>query len=162
MHDYLESYHFPTGMSGMKVLDVGRASGFFSFEFERRGAEVTSTELGSFLDWDFVGGDEEKKRRIAEIGDVEEFTRRNISGAFNFAHAVRQSAVRSKTVRAYDISPETVGGLFDLVFAGSITSHIRDPILALERLRSVTRADGVCILASPYIEIEESVPLPAL
>ncbi len=162
MNEYLVSYHFPTNMSGMKVLDVGRASGFFSFEFERRGAQVTSTELGSFLDWDFVGGDAEKKRRVAEIGDVEKFTRKYITGAFNFAHTVLQSKVLSTTVKAYDVSTETVGGPFDLVFGGSITSHLRDPILALERLRSVTGAGGLCILASPYIDVHEDVPLAAL
>jgi tRNA (mo5U34)-methyltransferase len=162
MNEYLAHYHFPANMSGMKVLDVGRASGFFSFEFERRGADVTATEIKSFLDWDFVGGDEERKRRAAEIGDVDAFTRKHITGAFNLAHAVRKSKVLCKTVKAYDISIDTIGGPFDLIFAGSLTSHLRDPILAFERFRSVIRPEGVCVLASPYIGIHEEMPLMAL
>jgi len=51
MLDYLGNYKFPDSMAGMHVLDVGRASGFFAFEFERRGAAVTATEINSFLDW---------------------------------------------------------------------------------------------------------------
>jgi hypothetical protein len=53
----LDQYGFPADLHGKRVLDIGRASGFFSFELERRGADVTSTELGSLLDKDYVGGD---------------------------------------------------------------------------------------------------------
>ena len=34
-------------MTGMRVLDVGYGNGFFAFEFEIRGAEVTSVDLPS-------------------------------------------------------------------------------------------------------------------
>ncbi len=62
MQRYLPAYRFPEDLRGKRVLDVGRASGFFSFEFERRGADVTATELDSFFDWDFVGGEPERQR----------------------------------------------------------------------------------------------------
>src|SRR5262245_59022582 len=45
MTQYLAHYGFPDDLHGKRVLDVGRASGFFSFEFERRGADVTATEI---------------------------------------------------------------------------------------------------------------------
>ena len=35
----LKYYGFPESLTGKRVLDVGCADGFFSFEFERRGAE---------------------------------------------------------------------------------------------------------------------------
>jgi hypothetical protein len=41
MYDYREtisSFQFSEDMRGMTVLDVGSATGFFAFEFERRGA----------------------------------------------------------------------------------------------------------------------------
>ena len=59
----LPSYHFPSSMADMQVLDVGRGSGAFSFELERGGAAVTATDLLSFFDWDFVGGDEVRVSR---------------------------------------------------------------------------------------------------
>ena len=162
MSEYLPCYHFPDDMHGLNVLDVGRASGYFSFEFERRGARVVSTEIASFLDWDFVGGPPERERRATEIRDVAAFTHKHITGAFNLAHASLGSAVEHVSTTIYNISPETVGDNFDIVFAGSVTSHLRDPILGLERFRSVTAPEGVCIVSAPYIGIDESLPLAAM
>jgi SAM-dependent methyltransferase len=162
MNEYLPHYHFPADMRGLKVLDVGRASGYFSFEFEQRGARVVATEISSFLDWDFVGGELERARRAAEIGDAAAFTRRHITGAFHFSHAVRRSNVELVTSSIYEIAPETVGADFDIVFAGSITSHLRDPILGMERLRTVTAPNGVCIVSAPYIGLDEALPLAAM
>jgi tRNA (mo5U34)-methyltransferase len=161
MTRYLKYYGFPDDLHGKRVLDVGRASGFFSFEFERRGADVTATELSSAFDWDFVGGDAEKRRRIQRIQtveDLEAFTRRHITGAFHHACAMRGSRVKAKTIGVYDIKPEEFdNNLFDLVFAGSITSHLRDPILAFERLRSVT--SGTCIIAAPVFDAMPTLPV---
>src|SRR4051794_11145058 len=50
MYDYrgkLDAFQLPERMDGMSVLDVGSASGFWAFEFERRGAQVTSVDLPS-------------------------------------------------------------------------------------------------------------------
>jgi tRNA (mo5U34)-methyltransferase len=48
----------------------------------------------------------------------------------------------------YDATPEALGGRFDLVFCGSVLIHLRDPMLALERMA------GLCgdrlILADEY------------
>lgn len=162
MDDYLPYYHFPEDMSGMKVLDVGRASGYFSFEFERRGADVTATEIASYLDWDFVGGAIERQRRAADFGDMNAWTEKHITGAFNLAHKVRGSKVKPVTTTIYNIAPETVGEGFDLVFAGSVTSHLRDPILGLERFRSVIASDGLCVVSAPHIGLDESLPLAAM
>lgn len=162
MDKYWSDYKFPENLAGKNVLDVGRASGYFSFEFEKRGAQVVATEIDSFFDWDFVGGEAERKRRAAEIADHAAFTERFITGAFNFAHAVRKSTVEKRTTTIYGISPETVGGPFDLVFAGSVTSHLRDPILGLERLRTVTAPDGLCVVSAPFVDIHPDIPAAAM
>src|SRR3990170_7920795 len=50
IYDYRPTLHvfrFPEDMRGMTVLDVGSATGFFAFEFEKRGAQVLSVELPS-------------------------------------------------------------------------------------------------------------------
>jgi hypothetical protein len=64
MYDYRETiaaFGFPDDMHGMTVLDVGSATGFFAFEFERRGARVISVELPSLRDLDrFPGQDVER------------------------------------------------------------------------------------------------------
>lgn len=161
MSPVIDSYGFPEDMSGMSVLDVGRASGYFSFEFEKRGATVVATDIESFFDWDFVGGDKTKQARIKEATDEKQFSEKHIYGAFDFAHRVKNSKVEKKFVNIYDLSPEIFGGrIFDIVFCGSVTSHLRDPILALEKLYSVTK--GKCIISAPWFEIERSENLPLM
>lgn len=152
MTSVLPAYGFPDDMAGMDVLDVGRASGFFSFEFERRGARVVATDIASMAEWDWVGGEETRASRLAAHAADATFAEDHISGAFRFAKAVRGSKVEEKIINVYDLNPAAFGGKkFDLVWAGSIASHLRDPILAFERLRSVTK--DKCIVAAPSFDI---------
>src|ERR1700690_2219905 len=71
MYDYRETisaFRFPEDMLGMTVLDVGSATGFFAFEFERRGARVVSVELPSLRDLDcFPGQDIQVSLRKIEL-----------------------------------------------------------------------------------------------
>src|ERR1039458_7329122 len=54
----LACFPFPEDMRGMRVVDVGSATGFFAFEFEKRGARVVSVELPSLYALDrFPGQD---------------------------------------------------------------------------------------------------------
>jgi tRNA (mo5U34)-methyltransferase len=161
MTTVVDRYGFPERMDGLDVLDVGRASGFFAFEFERRGARVTATDIASLEDWDWVGGEDAGRRRLAEHGVDAVASVDKVSGAFHFAKAARGSGVEEKTIGVYDLAPSAFGDrMFDLVFAGSIASHLRDPILAFERLRSVTR--GTCIVAAPSFEIRAVADLAML
>jgi SAM-dependent methyltransferase len=156
------AYGFPEDMSGMNVLDVGRGSGYFAFEFEGRGAKVIATDIGSLDDWDWVGGDEARISQLAQ--KTRRPTRVNrgpFGGAFHHARAVRRSRVDARTVNVYDLDPNQFEGRrFDLVFAGSLASHLRDPILAFDRLRSVT--GGVCVVAAPSFAIPEVAEYPML
>jgi 2-polyprenyl-3-methyl-5-hydroxy-6-metoxy-1,4-benzoquinol methylase len=56
LRPHLDKYGIPRDLTGKRVLDIGRASGFFSFEFERRGADVTATDVPTPWDKEFVGG----------------------------------------------------------------------------------------------------------
>lgn len=136
---YLERYGFPADLRGKTVLDVGAASGFFSFEFERRGAAVTATDLPRWMDHDFAPKYEPDLAPAA----AESYLR----DPFLFARAKRGSKVERREINIYDLSPETVGA-FDLVFCGSVLLHLTDPVRALWRLRSVTREGGAAILAT--------------
>ena len=58
--DYLGHFDF----RGKRVLDVGAASGFLTFEMEKRGAEVVSFDMASPAQWQFVPfGRQEFRRR---------------------------------------------------------------------------------------------------
>jgi len=148
---YLAAYGFPDDMTGMKVLDVGRASGFFSFEFERRGADVVAVELPSPLHKDFVGGEFTRGIKAEEKSNNQGAEHAEYGGRPDFmtAHRLLQSRVRSLYCSIYDISPEkTSGETFDLVFLGSILNHLAHPIAALTAVRSVTK--GRLIVANPF------------
>ena len=158
----LHKYGFPINMKGMSALDVGRASGYFSFEMERRGATVTSVDIKSILDWDHVGG-ETQKRKVLELikNDVENYSRQQITGAFDLAVCALRSNVESCLMSIYELTPEAFDGrMFDVVFAGSIMSHLRDPVLALEKLKSVTRIK--CIISVPAFDLPETMNIPVM
>ena len=105
----------PDDLTGKSVLDIGAWDGFFSFEAERRGASrVLATD--SFV-W-----------RSPEWGRA----------GFDFARRVLHSRVEDKEIDVLDLSPEAVGGPFDLVLFLGVLYHLQNPLLALERVFSVT------------------------
>lgn len=72
-------------------------------------------------------------------------------GAFQLASRLKDSRVQSKLINIYRLDPLEFGNIqFDLVFVGSVTSQLRDPMLAFERLFQVTK--GLCIVAAPVFE----------
>jgi tRNA (mo5U34)-methyltransferase len=106
----------PADLTGLSVLDVGAWDGFFSFEAERRGAaRVLATD--SFC-WGLGGWG-------------------NKAG-FELARRALHSRVEDLTIDPLDLSPERVG-TFDLVLFLGVLYHMRHPLLALERVFSVTR-----------------------
>jgi tRNA (mo5U34)-methyltransferase len=106
----------PENLQGMTVLDIGAWDGFFSFEAERRGASrVLATD--SFV-WEGKG--------------------RGSKAGFELARRALHSTVEDMNVDVLDLSPETVG-TFDLVLFLGVLYHMRHPLLALEKVYSVTR-----------------------
>jgi tRNA (mo5U34)-methyltransferase len=105
----------PASLAGRTVLDVGAWDGFFSFEAERRGAaRVLATD--SFV---WRGGCPTGKR------------------GFELARRVLGSRVEDLEIDVLDLSPERVG-VFDVVLLFGVLYHMRHPLLALERVASVT------------------------
>lgn len=101
-------------LTGKTVLDVGAGDGYFSFAAERFGASrVLAIDSGN---WGRPGG----KR------------------SFERLRKALASHVEDLDVDALDISRETVGR-FDVVLFLGVLLHMRDPLLALERVASVTR-----------------------
>ncbi len=140
----LPAYHFPEAMHGWKVLDVGSATGFFAFEFERRGAEVVSVDLPSLAEWDLVWSERESlmKRLMAwqQAATPEELYWRHVEGPFQFCHQALGSRVRRCLSRIYDLTPARTGvDCFDLVFLGDVLGHLFSPLHALNVLAPMAR-----------------------
>lgn len=136
----LDRYGFPNNLQGKTVLDVGASSGFFSFEFERRGAKRV---LATDVRWE--------DQDIADIVRKDGFLSTSSSGilsghtdhginmsSFQIARSVLDSNAEHKEISAYDLSPQTVG-FFDFVFCGSMLMHITDNFKVIKNIYSVTR-----------------------
>ena len=125
----------PARLDGARVLDVGTWDGFWAFELERRGAaEVIALDVDDARRWDWpaqtlIGDAHDQRRQI-----VDEF--KSGAAAFALAREALGSRVRRLDLSVYDLDPEA-HGRFDFVFLGSLLLHLRDPVLALERLRAV-------------------------
>jgi tRNA (mo5U34)-methyltransferase len=131
---YLHLYGFPP-LKGKRVLDVGRSSGFFAFEFERLGADVTAIDLPPGKPKNLSG------LANAEMGDGR--------GRLDFftAHALLQSLVKPVWLDIASVSPSALNGEFDVVFVGSLLNHLSDPIRSLANIRSV--CSDLCVIANP-------------
>ena len=109
----------PASLAGRTVLDIGAWDGFFSFEAERRGAaRVVATD---YYSWRGVGWGTE-----------------NGKAGFELARAALGSKIEDLEIDVMDLSPERVG-TFDVVLFLGVLYHLRHPLLALERVASVTR-----------------------
>jgi tRNA (mo5U34)-methyltransferase len=105
----LDALELPERLDGMRVLDIGARDGFFSFECERRGAaEVVAID---YLTPDETG--------------------------FPIAKKLVGSGVELRQANVYDLNPEEFG-TFDLVLFLGVLYHLRDPMLALDRIADVS------------------------
>lgn len=140
LREDVHRYGLPTDMTGMRVLDVGTWDGFWAFEMEDRGAEVVALDLDDEreLDWP-------PRRRPPEELMADEPR----GAGFAIAHELRGSKVERFVRSIYHATPEEIG-TFDLVFCGSVIIHLRDQLLALERIRNLVKPGGVFISAEEY------------
>jgi tRNA (mo5U34)-methyltransferase len=112
----LARLRLPESFAGKTVLDVGAWDGFFSFEAERRGAERVVAS-----DWYCWGGVKDRK------------------AGFLYAREALGSGVEDADVDVLELSPERLGASFDVVLFLGVLYHMRHPLMALERVASVTR-----------------------
>ncbi len=129
---------FAPTLEGSRCLDVATFNGFWAFEMERRGAdEVIAIDVLDPSRWDWpAGADEEVIATMA--------TRQAGGRGFDIAKRELGSSVERLERSVYELDPDDVGS-FDLVYLGSLLIHLRDPIRALERVRSVCRGTLIVV-----------------
>ncbi len=146
LRDKVDKYGLPDDMTGMRALDVGTWDGFWAFEMEKRGAEVTALDL----DW-------EKDLDWPAFRRPETFPDKPRGSGFAIAKEVFGSKVDRVNCSVYNAYPEDLG-TFDIVFCGSVLIHLRDPILAMERIANLTK--GTFISVEGYDRLLSYVPIP--
>jgi tRNA (mo5U34)-methyltransferase len=127
----LARYGLPRDLSGKRALDVATFNGYWAFEMERRGGDVTAIDLDDPRDWDYP---KPVKARLAPT------SKDDIGAGFRIAHDALQSKVKRVPCSVYELSPEKVG-TFDFVHCGDLLLHLREPLAALEAMRSVTTGE---------------------
>jgi tRNA (mo5U34)-methyltransferase len=147
MADYLRHYHFPERLDGLRVLDVGASTGFFAYEFERRGAaEVVAVELPSWAAHDWTPRQRatlaRKDSTLREKDDREVMR----DGFALVGEALGSRRVRRIWQAIYELTAADLG-TFDLVFSGAMLMHVRDPILGIQRMRDCCKPGGRLIVS---------------
>jgi SAM-dependent methyltransferase len=138
---------------GKRCLDVATYDGFLAFELERRGAsEVVAIDLASHdqLDWP----PHLVRRGLPE--KMADLLGREMGVGFRVARDLLGSSVERVELSVYDLDPERLGE-FDVVVCGSLLLHLRDPLRALESIRSVC---GGSFLSAETVDLPLSVLRP--
>ena len=152
-------YGFPS-VEGRSVLDVGTGDGYFAFAFERLGASrVVAVDVDRWCDnpaFDFpnrtrgrrlrkyrpFAGQEAGFQARDQIAQELGFDRPN---PFYLARLLLQSNVEFQYVSVYDLP--SLHAQFDVVFIGTVTTHLQDLPAAFEAVRQVTRGQAVIACA---------------
>ena len=137
----------PERMDGMRALDVGTWDGFWAFEMERRGADVVALDLDDERDLDWP-----PRRRPQTYPEAPR------GQAFRFAHQALGSSVERVNLSIYEATSDRLGD-FDVVLCGSVLIHLRDQLLALERIAGLCR--GTFLSTEAYDRALELLPFAA-
>ena len=120
----------PASLAGLRCLDVATFDGFWALQLEERGArEVVAIDVLDPRKWDWpVGADYDVQKAIAE--------RKRQGEGFEIVMNALGRSIERHEMSVYDLDPDVVG-TFDFVYVGSLLLHLRDPVRALEKVRSV-------------------------
>lgn len=150
-----EEYVGGVEVAGKSVLDVGTATGFLSFEAERRGAarvvsfdmsDVRQQSLLPFKDKLYFQDHE----RWAELYGAEMERWKN---AYWLSHRLLDSRAEVFYGSVYEVPPEL--GQFDVVIVGSVLEHLNDQISALASISRVAKESIVVV--TPLLQTEERI-----
>jgi tRNA (mo5U34)-methyltransferase len=148
LRDQVPHYGLPDRMDGMRALDVGTWDGFWAFEMERRGAEVVALDLDDESDLDFPPRRRPKEWSTVKRGD-----------GFRLAKEILGSKVERVNQSIYTATPAELG-TFDVVLCSAVLVHLRDQLLALERIAELCGERGRFIFAEEFDRVTSLLRLP--
>ncbi|HSP33205.1 MAG TPA: methyltransferase domain-containing protein [Thermoanaerobaculia bacterium] len=118
----LDGIGLPKSMGGLRALDIGSSDGYFSFEMEKRGADVVAID---FVPDTYTG--------------------------FSTAREILGSRVEYRMDNVYNLTPEKYGA-FDVVLFMGVLYHLRKPLAALDAIRSVMKPSGQLFVGTMLID----------
>lgn len=126
----------PARLDDKRCLDVATFDGFWAIQMKLRGAkEVVAMDLLDVRRWDWpLGSSEEAVRGMSD--------RLARGDGFRIVTEALHHDIERVDCSVYELTSERLG-TFDFVFVGSLMLHVRDPVRALEAVRSVCRGEIV-------------------
>lgn len=112
----LDEMGVPPDLAGLRALDIGAWDGPYSFELERRGAQVTALDI--------------------QDPDIT---------VFNAVKEIKNSSATYVRCGVYDAAPETLG-TYDLVLFPGVYYHLKNPVLSLQRIRRLLKDGGALFI----------------
>ena len=150
-NDYISN----VDVSGKSVIDVGTATGFLSFESERKGAsQVVSFDMAHARQQSFLPFKDKPHYRDRNAWskqhnvEVEQW-----KNAYWLCHRLLGSNAKVYYGDIYDLPVEL--GQFDIAVVGSVLEHLNDPLSALASIARLVRE--TIVIVSPIIETEERI-----
>jgi SAM-dependent methyltransferase len=141
--DYLGRVAF----AGQRVLEIGPASGFLTFEMEKRGADVVSVEVTAEHGWDFVPYPASK---LKEVFGPRRTLMQRLKNSYWFSHTTLHSKARVYYGDVYNL-PSSLGE-FDIAVMGSVLLHCRDPLRIVEQCGEKARSLVIIDMFHPDLE----------
>ena len=143
LDDYLGNVVF----AGQRVLEIGPASGFLTFEMEKRGADVVSVEVTTDHSWDFVPY---PPFRLEEVLGPRQIVMQQLKNSYWLSHAAHHSKARVYYGDVYNF-PAALGE-FDVALMGSVLLHCRDPLRIVEQCGKKARSLIIIDMFHPDLE----------
>src|SRR6266513_5372097 len=143
LDDYLGNVAF----AGQRVLEIGPASGFLTFEMEKRGADVVYVEVTDEHGWDFVPYPD---ARLEEVFGPRRIVMQQLKNSYWFSHVALQSKARVYYGDAYNL-PAALEQ-FDIAVMGAVLLHSRDPLRIVEQCAK--RAKSLIMVDKFHSDVE--------
>ncbi|HEY8186823.1 MAG TPA: class I SAM-dependent methyltransferase [Pyrinomonadaceae bacterium] len=142
-------------VAGKSVLDVGAATGFLSFEAEKRGAtRVLSFDMSDAKQQKFLPFKDKLYYRDPEQwakkygAEIEQW-----KNAYWLSHRLLNSKAEVYYGDIYQL-PEALGQ-FDIALVGSVLEHLNDQITALASIARLTKE--TIVVVSPLLDTDERI-----
>ena len=142
-------------VAGKSVLDVGTATGFLSFEAEKRGASrVVSFDQRDGAEQTFLPfKDKLYSRDRARWAEQYRAEIERWKNAYWLSHRLLGSKAEVFYGNIYDLPAEL--GEFDIAIVGSVLEHLSDPVSALASVARLTRER--IVLVTPLLDTDEPI-----
>ena len=147
----VDAYLGNISFEGKRVLEIGPASGFLTFEMEKRGAQIACVEVPEDHGWDFVPY---PTTRLQPIFGPRRDLMRRLRNSFRFAHAAHRSTATCQPADVYNLPQDL--GLFDVAVMGSVLLHCHSPLQIIEQCACHARQ---LVIAERFFPDLEGMPI---